>query len=69
MKRPYKLEILWDNGELTETDIGEDEMELIDSWGALLIAAKYSLGSSRAEPVSFQVWDSTDSPVTVSAGE
>ncbi len=63
-KRPYKLEILWDNGVLTETSITETEKELIEQYGRLFILAKYELeGDPETKPVSFQVWDKEDTPL------
>lgn len=63
-KRRYKLEILWNTGDLTETRITETEKELIEQHGALFILAKYELeGSPEARPVSFQVWDENDEPL------
>ncbi len=69
-RRPYKLEILWDNGVLTETSITETEKELIGQYGELFIVAKYELeGKPNARPVSFQVWDKEDTPLFPIKGE
>ncbi len=62
--RRYKLEILWDNGVLTETRITETEKELIERYGSEFIVMKYCLESEEnAKPVSFQVWDENDEPL------
>ena len=62
--RRYKLEILWDNGVLTETRITETEKELIVRYGSEFIVMKYCLeGVKDAKPVSFQVWDENDEPL------
>ncbi len=63
-RKPYKLEILWSNGVLTETSITETEKEIIEQYRELFILAKYELeGEPEAKPVSFQVWDESDEPL------
>ncbi len=64
MKRPYKLEILWSNGVLTETYISEAEKEMLEKYGGEYILMRYELeGEPDARPVSFQVWDEEDNPL------
>ncbi len=64
MKKPYKLEILWSNGVLTEVSITETERELIEQYGSEFIILKYSLeGADDVVPESFQVWDEKDRPL------
>ena len=63
-ERRYKLEILWDNGVLTETSITETEKEMIEEYGSLYILSRYELeGEPNARPVSYQVWDKEDNPL------
>ena len=63
-EKPYKLEILWSNGVLTEIGITEKEKELIEKYRELFILAKYELqGEPNARPVSYQVWDKEDNPL------
>ena len=55
-EKPYKLEILWSNGVLTEISITEKEKELIEKYRELFILPKYELeGEPNARPVSYQV--------------
>lgn len=62
--RRYKLEILWDTGDLIEIDITEKEKELIENEGSLFILMKYELlGHPEAKPYSYQIWDEWDNPV------
>ncbi len=64
MKRRYKLEILWDNGVLTEVSIKESEKELIEKYGSEFIIMKYELvGHPEAKPISYQIWDDEDNPL------
>ena len=64
VKRPYKLEILWSTGDLTESRITEAEKDLIEEYGSLYILTKYELeGEPNARPVSYQVWDKNDNPL------
>jgi len=62
--RKYKLEILWENGILTETTITEIQKELIETYGELFILAKYELeGYPEVKPFSYQIWDENDTPM------
>ena len=64
MKKPYKLEILWSTGDLTESRITETEKGMIEEYGSLYILTKYELeGEPNARPVSYQVWDKEDNPL------
>jgi len=63
LKRPYKLEILWSNGVLTEISISEDEKELLEQYGSSYLARYELKGDPEARPVSFQVWDKWDNPI------
>ena len=63
-RKPYKLEILWEDGVLTETDITETERELIEQFGGEFILLKYwREDNEEIRPVSFQVWDKKDEPL------
>ncbi len=63
-EKPYKLEILWSTGDLTESRITETEKEMIEEYGSLYILTKYELeGEPNARPVSYQVWDKEDNPL------
>ena len=63
-EKRYKLEILWENGGLTETAITETELELLEKYGGEFIVMKYYLkGQEDVKPVSFQVWNKEDEPL------
>ncbi len=64
MNRKYILEILWDNGALTETSITERQKNMIMQYEETYILVRYELeGEPEAKPVSFQVWDEEDNPL------
>ena len=63
-RRRYKLEILWENGVLTEISITETEKEFLEEYGTEYIILKYSLKDAEdVKPKSFQVWDKEDNPL------
>ncbi len=69
MRKKYTLELLWSNGVLTEIKISKHEADKIMELGTEFIKSKYSLDGSKAEVISFQIFDENERMVISPTGE